>query len=132
MRTIKGPAVFLAQFAGNEPPYDTLDGLADWAARHGYAGVQLPSWDRRIIDLARAAESQDCCDEIAGRLRERGLVVTELASHLQGQLVAAHPVYDEVLDSFAPGELRGRPEARREVGRAPAPPEHLRESGFVH
>ena len=132
MRTIKVPAVFLAQFAGNEPPYDTLDGLADWAGRHGYAGVQLPSWDRRIIDLARAAESQDCCDEIAGRLRERGLVVTELASHLRGQLVAAHPVYDEVLDSFAPGELRGRPEARREVGRAPAPPEHLRESGFVH
>lgn len=113
MRTIKGPAVFLAQFAGNEPPYDTLDGLAAWAARHGYLGVQLPSWDKRIIDLEQAADSQDYCDEVQGRLAQHGLVASELASHLQGQLVAAHPAYDDILDGFAPAELRGRPAARR-------------------
>lgn len=113
MRTIKGPAVFLAQFADDNPPFNTIDGLAGWAASKGFEGVQLPAWDSRVIDLEKAATSQDYCDEINGRLGEHGLQVTELATHLQGQLVALHPTYDVIADSFAPPEVRGNPIARQ-------------------
>jgi sugar phosphate isomerase/epimerase len=113
MRTVKGPAIFLAQFAGDAAPYDNLHGLARWAAGHGYKGVQIPSWDARLIDLEKAAESRDYCDELRGTLSEAGVELTELASHLQGQLVAVHPTYDLAFDGFAPPELRGRPQARQ-------------------
>src|SRR6266516_547295 len=88
MRAINGPAIFLAQFAGDAAPFNTLPAIADWAARLGFKGVQIPSWDRRLFDLAKAAESQTYCDEVKGILAERGLVVTELSTHLQGQLAA--------------------------------------------
>lgn len=114
MRTIKGPAVFLAQFAGDTPPYDSLSGLARWAAGHGYKGVQVPSWDARLIDLARIAESRAYCDEVRGTLAAAGVELTELTTHLQGQLVAVHPAYDLAFDGFAAPEVRGKPEARRE------------------
>jgi sugar phosphate isomerase/epimerase len=113
MKTIKGPAIFLAQFAGDAAPFDNLANLARWAADLGYVGVQIPAWDGRLIDLARAAESRTYCDELKGVLAEAGLVVTELATHLQGQLVATHPAYDEMYDGFAPPEVRGRPAARQ-------------------
>lgn len=113
MKTTQGPAVFLAQFAGDEPPYNSLAGLGGWAAKHGYKGVQIPSWDGRLFDLAKAAESQAYCDEVRGTLAEYGLVVTELSTHLQGQLVAVHPAYDEAFDAFAPKAVRGNPAARR-------------------
>ncbi|WP_043365225.1 sugar phosphate isomerase/epimerase [Belnapia sp. F-4-1] len=113
MRTIKGPAIFLAQFAGDAAPYDSLPGLARWAAGHGYKGVQIPSWDARLIDLGKAAESRDYCDELRGTLSEAGVELTELTSHLQGQLVAVHPAYDLAFDGFAPPELRGKPQARQ-------------------
>ncbi len=114
MRTIKGPGVFLAQFARDEPPFDDIDGLAGWAAAKGFKGVQVPTWDRRAIDLEKAAESQAYCDEYKGRLAEHGLVVTELASHLQGQLVALHPSFNLPADSFAPEKVRHNPKARQE------------------
>ncbi|SHO65452.1 Sugar phosphate isomerase/epimerase [Pseudoxanthobacter soli DSM 19599] len=114
MRTLKGPGVFLAQFAADEAPFNTLDGLAGWAAAKGFKGVQLPTWDRRVIDIERAAASQDYVDEIVGTVAAHGLVVTELASHLQGQLVALHPSFDLPADSFAPPELRGNPAARQQ------------------
>ena len=114
MRTIKGPGVFLAQFAGSEAPFDTFAGLVDWAADKGFTGVQLPAWDARVIDLEKAAESQTYADEIAGVAAARGLTVTELATHLQGQLVASHPAYDVIADSFAPHEVRGNPQRRKE------------------
>lgn len=113
MKTLKGPAVFLAQFAGDEPPYNSLPGLARWASGHGYEGVQIPSWDARLFDLARAAESQTYCDDVAGVLREHGLEVTELSTHLPGQLVAVHPAYDALFDGFAAPEVRGKPSARQ-------------------
>jgi sugar phosphate isomerase/epimerase len=113
MRTLKGPGIFLAQFAGDAPPFDTLEGIAGWAAGLGYKGVQIPSWDRRLLDLPRAAESTAYCDEIRGTLAVHGLEVTELSTHLQGQLVAAHPAYDAAFDGFAPEAVRGRPAARQ-------------------
>jgi sugar phosphate isomerase/epimerase len=113
MNTIKGPALFLAQFAGDEAPFNTLDSIAAWAAGLGYQGVQIPSWDARMVDLKRAAESRTYCDEIKGTLAEHGLSLTELSTHLQGQLVAVHPAYDEMFDGFAAPEVRGNPKARQ-------------------
>src|ERR1700739_478309 len=89
MRTIKGPGIFLAQFAGDEAPFNTLANLSEWAAGLGFEGVQIPTWDKRLFDLQRAAESQEYCDEISGTVRAAGLEVTELSTHLQGQLVAS-------------------------------------------
>ncbi len=114
MKTIKGPAIFLAQFAGDEAPFNSLESIGAWAAGLGYKGVQIPSWDARLFDLHRAAESTAYCDEVAGTLAAHGIEVTELSTHLQGQLVAVHPAYDEAFDGFAAPEVRGNPEARRE------------------
>ncbi len=113
MKTIRGPAVFLAQFAADDPPFNTIDSIAQWAAGLGYKGVQIPSWDKRLFDLQRAAESQSYCDEFRGTLEKHGLLVSELSTHLQGQLVAVHPAYDLAFDAFAPEALRGDPKERQ-------------------
>jgi sugar phosphate isomerase/epimerase len=112
MAQIKGPAIFLAQFMADSPPYNTLSNITAWVKSLGYKGVQIPSWDGRAIDTKEAAESKAYCDDLQGRCN--GLAITELASHLQGQLVAVHPAYDDVFDSFAPAEVRGSPTARTE------------------
>jgi sugar phosphate isomerase/epimerase len=114
MRTIKGPAIFLAQFSGDAAPFGSLPAIARWAAGHGYKGVQIPSWDGRLFDLERAAGSQDYCDEVRGTLAEAGVELTELSTHLQGQLVAVHPAYDPAFDGFAAPEVRGNAKARQE------------------
>lgn len=114
MRTIKGPAIFLAQFAGDEAPFNSLPAIAEWAAGLGYKGVQIPSWDARLFDLETAAESQTYCDEVKGVLAAAGVELTELSTHLQGQLVAVHPAYDEMFDGFAAPAVRGNPAARQE------------------
>jgi sugar phosphate isomerase/epimerase len=111
---MKGPAIFLAQFAGLRPEFQQLAPLADWVAGLGYVGVQLPTWEAGHIDLALAAESQTYCDELRGMLAERGLQITELSTHLQGQLLAVHPAYDAQFDAFAPPALRGNRAARTE------------------
>lgn len=113
MKNIKGPALFLAQFAGDDAPFNTWDGITRWAAECGYKGVQIPSWDARLFDLARAAESVDYCQEIAGIASNNGIEITELSTHLQGQLVAVHPAYDETFDGFADPSVRGNPGARQ-------------------
>ncbi len=114
MQTIKGPAIFLAQFLGDEAPFNTLDGITTWAAGLGYKGVQIPSWDPRCIDLQKAAESKTYCDELKGMLAAKGLQITELSTHLQGQLVAVNPAYDIMFDGFAPDSVKGNPKARTE------------------
>jgi sugar phosphate isomerase/epimerase len=113
MKTIKGPALFLAQFAGDEAPFNSWDSITKWAADCGYKGVQIPSWDARLFDLEKAAESRDYCDEIAGIGRENGVEITELSTHLQGQLVAVHPAYDVGFDGFAVPSAQGDPKARQ-------------------
>lgn len=113
MKTIKGPAIFLAQFAADTAPHDTLQAITRWAAGHGYKGVQIPSWDARLFDLALAAQSRTYCDEVHGILSDAGLELTELSTHLQGQLVAVHPAYDLAFDGFAVPEVRGSPAARQ-------------------
>ncbi len=114
MRTLKGPGIFLAQFVGAEPPFNRLDTIAEWAAGLGYVGVQIPTGGAdSLFDLERAADSQAYCDEIAGVLATHGLVITELSTHLQGQLIAVHPAYDQMFDGFAPAEVRGKPAERQ-------------------
>jgi sugar phosphate isomerase/epimerase len=114
MRTIKGPAIFLAQFAGDQAPFNSLASIARWAAGLGYLGVQIPSWDGRLFDLGKAAKSDAYCDEVKGTLKDAGVELTELSTHLQGQLVAVHPAYDAAFDAFAPPSVHGNPKARQE------------------
>jgi len=113
VRTIKGPAIFLAQFAGNNPPFNNLKDISQWAASLGYKGVQIPTWDSRLFDLKRASESKAYCDEIRGVLATSHVELTELSTHLQGQLVAVHPAYDAAFDGFAPKAVHGDPSARQ-------------------
>jgi sugar phosphate isomerase/epimerase len=114
MKTIKGPAVFLAQFADDESPFNSLDAIGSWVAECGFKGVQVPSWDERLFDLATAAQSVDYCDEVKGTLAAHNVEITELSTHLQGQLVAVHPAYDEMFDGFAAEHVRGNPKARQQ------------------
>lgn len=113
MKTIKGPAIFLAQFADDESPFNSLNEIGAWAAKLGFTAVQIPSWDERLFDLKTAAESQTYCDEVKGILAQHDIEITELSTHLQGQLVAVHPAYDEMFDGFAAPEVRGNPTARQ-------------------
>ena len=112
MKTIQGPAIFLAQFMGDKPPFDRIDTIAEWASKLGFVGVQIPSWDGRAFDLDKAAESKAWCDDYKGSLKAKGLAITELSTHLQGQLVAVHPAYDELFDGFAHPSVRGKPKER--------------------
>ena len=113
MGMIKGPAVFLAQFAGDDAPFNGLGPIVDWAAGLGFKGVQIPSWDGRLFDLAKAAESDAYCDEVKGICGDAGVEITDLSTHLQGQLIAVHPAYDEGFDAFAPPEVHNNPTARQ-------------------
>jgi sugar phosphate isomerase/epimerase len=113
MKTIKGPALFLGQFASDEAPFNNWESITKWAADCGYVGVQLPSWAGNLIDLDKAAESKDYCDELKGVAAANGIEITELSTHLQGQLVAVHPAYDEAFDGFAAESVRKNPKARQ-------------------
>ena len=108
MKTIKGPAVFLAQFMGDTAPFNSLDGLCKWASDLGYKGIQIPTWETRLIDIDKAAESKTYCDELKGKINSYGLEITELSTHLQGQLVAVHPAYDIMFDGFAPDKVKNK------------------------
>ena len=114
MTTIQGPAIFLAQFLDDKPPFNSLKSICEWAANLGYKGVQIPTWDSRLIDLQKAAESKTYAEEIQGIVREQGMEITELSTHLQGQLVAVHPAYDLLFDAFAPDNLKNNPAGRTE------------------
>ena len=117
MKTIKGPAIFLAQFMGDEAPFNSLENICKWASNLGYKGIQIPTWESRLIDLQKAAESKIYCDELKGKIAEYGLEITELSTHLQGQLVAVNPAYDAGFDAFAPDKVKGNPKARTEWAR---------------
>jgi sugar phosphate isomerase/epimerase len=109
---MKGPAIFLAQFAGDAAPFNSLDSITRYMGDLGYKGVQIPTWDARLFDLEKAAESQDYVDEVKGICAQNGVEVTELSTHLQGQLVASHPAYDRLFDGFAPTQVHDNVEAR--------------------
>ena len=110
---IKGPGIYLAQFASDTAPFDSWDSITRWAGQLGFKGVQIPSWDARIFDLKIAAESRSYCDEVKGTAAHHGVEISELGTHLQGQLVAVHPAYDDAFDAFAPEAVKGNPKARQ-------------------
>jgi sugar phosphate isomerase/epimerase len=112
MTAIKGPAIFLAQFMSSDAPFNSLEGMAKWAASLGYKGIQVPTNDPAIFDLEQAAHSAQYCEKLMQVCRDAGVQITELSTHLQGQLVAVHPAYDELFDNFAPAHLRGKPAER--------------------
>ena len=114
MKTIKGPAIFLAQFLDDKEPYNSLDGLCKWVKDLGYLGIQMPTNDLRVFDLDKAAESETYCDELKGKVNDYGLEITELSTHIQGQLVAVHPAHDIMFDAFAPQNIKGNYKARTE------------------
>ena len=114
MKTIKGPAIFLAQFMGDKPPFDNMKTICQWEKSLGFICVQIPTWDPRCIDLQKAAESKTYCDELKGMINECGLEISELSTHLQGQLVAVHPAYDDLFDAFAPDLVKKNPAARQQ------------------
>jgi sugar phosphate isomerase/epimerase len=99
---MQGPGIFLAQFMGAEAPFDRFDTACKWAADLGYTGVQVPSWDARCIDLKLAAESKAYCDDLKATAAEASVEISELSTHLQGQLVAVHPAYASMFQVFAP------------------------------
>src|SRR6201987_50913 len=113
MTTLKGPAIFLAQFMGDQPPFNDLKSICKWVKSLGFIGVQIPTWDERCTDLQKAAESKTYADELKGTIKECGLEITELSTHLQGQLVAVHPAYDVLFDGFAPEQFRHNPRDRQ-------------------
>jgi len=112
MKTIQGPGLFIAQFLSDEAPFNTLPAIAKWAAGLGFKAIQIPTWDKRVFDLALAAESVSYCEDLQSVVAEHGLVISELSTHLQGQLIAVHPAYDAIFDAFAPEEVHGNPRAR--------------------
>lgn len=116
MRTLKGPSIFLSQFISDRPPFNSLDTLAAWASGLGYKAVQLPTNLPHIFDLQKAAQSREYCADISGTLANVGLVVSELSTHIQGQLMAVHPAYDAAFAGFAPSELANDPRARQQWG----------------
>ncbi len=107
MGKIRGPAVFLAQFMGSEPPFNNLANIGGWFAGLGYKGIQIPSWDQRVFDLDQAATSKAYCDDYRATLATMGLEPTEVAGHLQGQVLAVHPAYEELFAAFHPAGLSG-------------------------
>ena len=114
MKTIKGPGIFLAQFAGDKKPFNNLDSICKWANNLGYKAIQIPSWDLRLFDIEKAGKSKNYCQEIKGIVNSNGLEISELSTHLQGQLVATHSAYDKMFDAFAPNQLHGNVKARTE------------------
>ena len=105
MKTIQGPGLFLAQFLQDTAPFHTLETISSWAQSLGFKGVQIPTWDRRVFDLDTAADSKSYCEALQGKLREAGLEVVELASYLQGQVMAMHPAYELLFQPFYPKGL---------------------------
>ena len=114
MKTIKGPGIFLAQFVGAENPFNNLKNICEWASNLGYKAVQIPTWEEGLIDLKKASESKTYCDELKGIVNEAGMEISELSTHLQGQLVASHYAYDKMFDAFAPKTLHGNVKGRTE------------------
>ena len=108
MQTILGPGIFPAQIVGDTVPYNSIGSIAGWAYSLGFKGIQIPTWEKRLFDLDTASESKTYCDDLKGLLKEYGITVIELASYLQGQVMAIHPAYEILFSPFYPSGLNDR------------------------
>ena len=88
-----------------------IETLAPMAKSFGYDGVELACWGDHF-DVDRAAEDLGYCDDLKAMLGEHGLGCWSISNHLAGQLVC--DLNDERSDAFAPEELAGDPEGKRE------------------
>src|SRR3989440_12408808 len=79
---IKGPAIFLAQFAQDVPPYNTLRAITQWVKDLGYIGVQIPGWISHCIDLDKTGESKKYCEDLRGQTK--GIEISEIATTVTG------------------------------------------------
>ena len=113
---MKGPAIFLAQFASDDPPFNSIESIAKWASDYGFKGIQIPSWDSRLFDLKLASESKSYCEDLKGKLSKYNIQVTELSTHLQGQLIAVHPAYDSLFDPFSDPKVHKNPKKKTSLG----------------
>lgn len=111
-KTIRGPGLFISQFIGAEPPFDTLGSLAEWAKELGFKALQIPVSDPRLKDLAGLPEKA-VLSRIESVMAKAGLVVSEIAAQRSGQLLAVHPAYDETMDVLASPDVRARPAQRQ-------------------
>jgi sugar phosphate isomerase/epimerase len=112
MKTIKGPALFLAQFYGATAPFNTIEAICQWASNLGFKGVQIPTWDSNYFNLEKVATDKVFALEYKAKINSYGLEITELSTHLQGQLIAVNPAYDHLFDGFAPDSCKGNPKER--------------------
>ena len=65
---------------GDQAPFNSLESICKWAASLGYVGVQIPTWDSRLIDLEKAANSKTYCDDLRGHigaLRKAGATINQ-------------------------------------------------------
>src|SRR6476661_9462931 len=89
-KTIRGPGLFISQFIGAEPPFDSLGGLAAWASDLGFKALQIPVSDARLKDLGGRSE-KDAVAQIEAVVSNTGLAISEIAAQRSGQLLAVHP-----------------------------------------
>lgn len=85
----------------DKPPRNNIDNIAGWAVKKGFKGLQVPSWMPELIDLDKCAKSKTYADEWKGKLKAKGLEVTDLYG-LQGQMLAIHPAMEELFADFFP------------------------------
>lgn len=108
------PAIFLAQFADDVEPFNSLPAICAWASGIGFGGAQIPSWDRRFVDIKQAAASKSWCeDHILKPMDDCDMRPTHFATHLQGQFMAQNPAHVGLFDAFGPVPLAGRPDEQR-------------------
>ncbi|OGV54419.1 MAG: AP endonuclease [Lentisphaerae bacterium GWF2_44_16] len=88
-----------------------VEKLAEKAASWGYDGLELACWGDHF-DVKQGAESKDYCKKHLEKLAKKGIKVWAISNHLAGQLVC--DLNDSRSDMFAPKELAGNPEAKRE------------------
>jgi sugar phosphate isomerase/epimerase len=105
-KTILGPGLFISQFIGAAPPFNTLGGLAGWAKELGFKALQVPVSDQRLRDLVGLSD-KDVISKIESVMSKAGLVVSEIAAQRAGALLAVHPAYDQTMDVLAGADVRG-------------------------
>jgi len=92
---MRGPSLFIAQYIGPPPLFERLADIAAFAHGLGFRALQIPVHDGRILDLARAEDS-DYLQAIETLLADHGLVISELrpqrgmSVHLSFDVARAH------------------------------------------
>lgn len=110
---IEGPGLMLSQFIGETAPFNSLEGIARWAHGLGFRGLQVPVHDPGILDVAALAQSAAKARDTVARLAGIGMVISELAAHRAGHLMAVNPAFDQIADAFSPKAHHGNPAGRQ-------------------